>query len=235
MSTSSAAFAAILDDLVRTTDLPPHTTPPSAPAATPAAAPMPASASKGTSSPGFAADAGGRVPLAAAAPPMLLPPAAAPPARLRGRGDLTLVVGLGEDALAAARVLAASASPDGEALAIADRRDALAARADGVRQEHPVVGAFSLPGVDAVPGLAAELAGIAPDQVWVAVDASRKTQDTAHWVRAVDAVLAVDGIAATGAALTASPDDVRGLGLPVLWLDAPPGGAPAPTSASADA
>ncbi|WP_348789478.1 hypothetical protein [Leifsonia sp. NPDC080035] len=214
MSTSSAAFAAILDDLVRTTDLPAPAAEPPAPSAPPAASESP----KGTSLSLSAAASDNNVPLAATF--------AAPPARLRGRGDLTLVVGLGGDALAAARTLAASAGRDGEALVIVDRRDALAARADGVREEHPVVGAFSLPGVDAVAGLATELAGIAPDQVWVAVDASRKTQDTAHWVGAVDAVLAVDGIAATGAALTASPDEVRGLGLPVLWLDAPPEPAP---------
>jgi hypothetical protein len=60
--------------------------------------------------------------------------------------------------------------------------------------------------------------------VWVAVDAARKPEDTAEWVRAVDAVLAVDAVAATGASLTASPESVHALGLPVLWLDAPPGG-----------
>lgn len=215
VSTSSAAFAAILDDLVRTTDLPAPAAPPAPPASpAPSAPPATSESPKGTSLSLSGAESDNNVPLAATFAP--------PPARLRGKGDLTLVVGLGGDALAAARVLAVSADAGGEALVIADRRDALAARADGVRGEHPAVGAFSLPGVDAVPGLATELAGIAPDQVWVAVDASRKTQDTAHWVQAVDAVLAVDGIAATGAVLTASPDEVRGLGLPVLWLDAPP-------------
>lgn len=147
-----------------------------------------------------------------------------PPARLRGRGDLTLVVGLGPDAEAAARVLAASADAGAEVQQLSDRRAALAARADGVRRDIPVVAAFPLAGPDAVPGLAADLAGIAPDQVWVAVDVSRTFGDTSGWVRAVDAVLAVDAVAATGAAFTSTPDDVHRLGLPVLWLDAPPGG-----------
>jgi len=107
---------------------------------------------------------------------------------------------------------------------LADRRDALAARADGVRRDIPVVAAFPLAGPAAVPALAADLAGIAPDQVWVAVDVSRTFGDTSTWVRAVDAVLAVDAVAATGASFTSTPDDVHRLGLPVLWLDAPPGG-----------
>jgi hypothetical protein len=87
-----------------------------------------------------------------------------------------------------------------------------------------VVGTVTLPAPDAVPALAADLAAIEPDQVWVAVDASRKEEDTAAWVGAVDAVLAVDAIAATNAALTASPLSVDRLGHPVLWLDSTPGG-----------
>jgi hypothetical protein len=147
-----------------------------------------------------------------------------PPARLRGRGDLTLVVGLGRDAEAAAAVLAASADAAAEVVHVADRRDALAARADGVRRDIPLVAAYALAGPAAVAAVGAELAGIAPDQVWAAVDVSRKAEDTAAWVRALDAVLAVDAVAATGAALTSSPGDVHRLGLPVLWLEAPPGG-----------
>jgi len=56
------------------------------------------------------------------------------------------------------------------------------------------------------------------------VDVSRKHDDTAEWVRTVDAALAVDAAAATGASLTASPGSVQALGLPVLWLETPPGG-----------
>ncbi|MDN4597904.1 hypothetical protein [Leifsonia virtsii] len=214
VSTSSLAFQAVLDDLIRTTDLPA----PFAPAASAPPAPPPAEAitpSNGTWWSEKAADSDHDVQLDRAGPP---------PGRLRGRGDLTLVVGLGGDAEAAAAVLAASADAGAEVVHVADRRDALAARADGVRRDLPLVAAYALAGPAAVPSVVAELAGIAPDQVWVAVDVSRRPEDTAQWVRAVDAVLAVDAVAATGAAFTSSPDDIHLLGLPVLWLDAPPGG-----------
>ncbi|MFF1572728.1 hypothetical protein ACFVWR_08280 [Leifsonia sp. NPDC058292] len=152
-----------------------------------------------------------------------------PPAVLRGRGDLTLVVGLGSDAVAAARTLAAAIGdaevrPGGCSRAAAprvdDRRGALRARADGVRRDRPIVAAFGMArGASEVPELTEGLAGIEPDQVWVAVDASRKESDTAEWVRAIDAVLAVDGMLVTGTALTATPDSVRELGIPIGWLD----------------
>jgi hypothetical protein len=151
------------------------------------------------------------------------------PALLRGRGDLTLVVGLGTDAVAAARMLAeaigdAEVRPGGCARAAAprvdDRRGALRARADGVRRDRAMVAAFGIArGASEVPELAESLAGIEPDQVWLTVDASRKADDTAAWVRAVDAILGVDGIAVTGAALTATPQSVSELGFPVGWVD----------------
>jgi hypothetical protein len=153
----------------------------------------------------------------------------APPGLLRGRGDLTLVIGLGGEAVTAARMIAeaigdAELRPGGCARAAAprvdDRRGALRARADGVRRERPIVAAFGIVrGAVDVPELTESLAGIEPDQVWVAVDASRKPDDTAAWVRAVDAILAVDGMAVTGSALTATPDTVRALRIPIGWLD----------------
>ncbi|MFF9564441.1 hypothetical protein ACF1AJ_13940 [Leifsonia sp. NPDC014704] len=218
VSTSSLAFQAVLDDLVRAVDAPdlapPIPAPPTPLTPEPKGTSWRENGSNSSHDVHFdgvdgvdGVEAGGR-----------------PPARLRGRGDLTLVVGLGADAEAAARVLAASADAGAEVQHVADRRDALAARADGVRRDIPVVAAFPLAGPAAVPALAADLAGIAPDQVWVAVDVSRTFGDTSTWVRAVDAVLAVDAVAATGASFTSTPDDVHRLGLPVLWLDAPPGG-----------
>lgn len=203
VSTSSHAFQAILDDLVRTVDLP-------IPAPTPSALPS-------------AADPAPRgEPVRAIEPeardvPLLVGP---PPARLRGKGDLTLVVGLGRDALEAARILADGSEADIHP--VADRRAALAARADGVRRGRAIVAPVELDAVDAVPALAADLAAIAPDQVWVAVDVSRRPEDTRGWVSAVDAVLAVDGVAATGARRTSGPLGLAALGRPVLWLDAPP-------------
>ncbi|GAB3583680.1 hypothetical protein GCM10027406_28700 [Leifsonia lichenia] len=246
VSTSSAAFAAILDDLVRVvgeTESKPVAAEPAAeraaePAAERAAQPLDerivraaAERAESDASPVLVAST---VPVASPVPDAS-PVAAAPtqpPARLRGRGDLTLVVGLGTDAVTASRVLAASVDgaevrPGGSARASAprvdDRRGALQARADGVRRERSIIAAFGLEhGAADIPALAESLAGIAPDQVWVAVDASRKTEDTAAWVGAVDAVLAVDGVAASGAAFTSMPGSVAALGFPVLWLDDAP-------------
>lgn len=210
VSTSSLAFQAVLDDLVRAVDAPDLAPPaPPVPSLPEPEGTLGRRDGSNSSHDVYVGDAG---------------PAGPPPARLRGRGDLTLVVGLGPDAEAAARILAASADAGAEVQHLADRRDALAARADGVRRDIPVVAAFPLAGPAAVAALAADLAGIAPDQVWVAVDVSRTFGDTGTWVRAVDAVLAVDAVAATGASFTSTPDDVHRLGLPVLWLDAPPGG-----------
>ncbi|KRC46934.1 hypothetical protein ASE16_16220 [Leifsonia sp. Root227] len=259
VSTSSAAFAAILDDLVRVvgeTEAKPAVADEQVDAdsrvdahggsgaVAVASAPvvderiLRAAAERAT-----AAEEGERTEPRASTAPVDSPspqPAAQqqpssppqPPARLRGRGDLTLVVGLGADAVTASRVFAASVDgaevrPGGSTRASAprvdDRRGALQARADGVRRERSIIAAFGLDhGAADIPALAESLAGIAPDQVWVAVDASRKTEDTAAWVAAVDAVLAVDGIAACGAAFTATPGSVAALGFPVLWLDDAP-------------
>ncbi|MGN7800148.1 hypothetical protein [Leifsonia sp. 22587] len=226
VSTSSLAFQAVLDDLVRAVDAP-ELPAPGAPTGPLAASreSMRESATSGE----YMSQLDGSSPEESASgeemsPPVAQAPVGAPPARLRGRGDLTLVVGVGDEVHDAARVLAASADAAAEVQRVADRRDALAARADGVRREIPVVAAFPLAGPGAVPAVAVELAGIAPDQVWAAVDVSRKHEDTAEWVRALDAVLAVDALVATGASRTLTPDSVHRLGLPVLWLEAPPGG-----------
>ncbi|WP_256921812.1 hypothetical protein [Leifsonia sp. NCR5] len=238
VSTSSAAFAAILDDLVRvvgetesgalapeTQESPEKPEPPELDERLQAALVARQEAAE-------AVPVSPPAPAPAPAPPDSPSHASAPPARLRGRGDLTLVVGLGADAVSASRVFSASVEdaevrPGGCSRAAAprvdDRRGALRARADGVRRERSVIAAYGLEhGADDLPALAESLAGIAPDQVWVAVDASRKAEDTAAWVAAVDAVLAVDGIAASGAAFTSTPESVDALGFPVLWLDDAP-------------
>ncbi|MGH1550167.1 hypothetical protein ACRAWB_13765 [Leifsonia poae] len=229
VSTSSLAFQAVLDDLVRAVDapelaaavpsVPSSVAVPSIPSV-PSIPPTPASGEPSLE-PGPSGD---QLSPFDEVLPEPARPVGPPPARLRGRGDLTLVVGVGGDVHEAARILAASADANAEVQVVADRRDALAARADGVRREIPIVAAFPLPSPAAVPEVAADLAATAPDQVWVVVDVSRKHDDTALWVGAVDAVLAVDAVVATGASLTVSPDSVHALGLPVLWLEAPPGG-----------
>ncbi|MFF1632402.1 hypothetical protein [Leifsonia sp. NPDC058248] len=224
VSTSGSAFQAILDDLVRTVgddEL----------AASVASAGARIQAeTKGPDTPSRSSADGRTGPLVAAEGARATGAAAArPPALLRGRGDLTLVIGLGADALGAARALAeaigdAEVRPGGcsraPAARVDDRRGALRARADGVRRERAVVAAFGMTrGSGEVAELAEALAGIAPDQVWAAVDASRKAEDTAAWVRAVDGVLAVDALVVTGSQLTATPGSVRELGIPIGWLD----------------
>ena len=159
---------------------------------------------------------------------------APPPAVLRGTGDLVLVVGIGTDALTGARALAdsigtAEVRPGGSARSAArrvdDRRGALDARAGGVRRDSTVVVAFGLAhGAREVHALGEDLAGIAPDQVWVVVDASRKHEDTAAWVRAVDHIVAVDGVVVENSQLTATPGSVRALGMPIGWIDGRPVG-----------
>ena len=210
VSTSSLAFQAVLDDLVRAVDAPELA--PNELAESPRCSSLPENAPIRDTYEHLDDRQGTRA------------PAGAPPARLHGRGDLTLVVGLGGDAHAAAAALAASADAGAEVRHVGDRRAALAARADGVRRGIPVVAVFPLAGPADVHAVVPQLAAIAPDQVWVAVDVSRKHDDTAEWVRTVDAALAVDAVAATGASLTASPGSVQALGLPVLWLETPPGG-----------
>lgn len=205
VSTSSHAFQAILDDLVRTLDAPVG-----APAA--AAGALSADDVHSLTAPAASPSASPSADDTALAGP--------PPARLQGRGDLTIVVGFGGDAREAARILAEGA--DAAVHPVSDRRAALAARAEGVRRGCAIVAPVELDAVDAVAALAADLASIAPDQVWVAVDVSRRLDDTRRWVGEVDAVLAVDGIAATGARRTAGPHGLAALARPVLWLDAPP-------------
>ena len=60
---------------------------------------------------------------------------------------------------------------------------------------------------------------VQPDQVWVAVDASRKPDDTARWVHAVAARIPVDAVAVEGTEHTATPDTVEELNLPIGWVD----------------
>jgi hypothetical protein len=66
---------------------------------------------------------------------------------------------------------------------------------------------------------------IGADQLWVAVDAGRKPEDTARWVHALGEALQLDAVAVVGSEMTASPGTVHELSLPVGWVD---GGLPVP-------
>jgi len=141
-------------------------------------------------------------------------------------GDFVLVLGLGDDATTAARGLVGQAAgaplllhgrAADAAADIPDRRAALAARMRAVEQHAAVVLAVSV-------GLQEELTALAelrPDEVWVAVDVSRRTDDTGYWLARVDAALPISAIAAVGAERTRHPLDVSRFGPRVGWRQPP--------------
>lgn len=150
-------------------------------------------------------------------------------------GDLVFIFGLRDDALTVARSLAVSTPSIEVAVAgtigtpgsrhVGDRREALQARADGVRRGGSTLVAI---GLGQAPSDAARYAGIlhdvVPDQVWVAVDVTRKPEDTRVWAHAVaDAGGGIDAIAAIGTAYTTTPDSTAYLGIPVGWAEAATG------------
>lgn len=141
-------------------------------------------------------------------------------------GDLVAIVGIGQDPLSVAQAMSRQSTPGdvrgGGAVkargreSLTDRRTALLARAEGVENGRIVYCAFGIaPGTD----FARDVASIDADQVWVVVDAGRKPEDTARWVQSLAAVTGVSAIAVIGTSLTATPESVDGLGLPVGWAD----------------
>ncbi|GAB2458232.1 hypothetical protein HD599_003501 [Conyzicola lurida] len=152
------------------------------------------------------------------------------PLPLRGAGDLVVIVGLGDDALAVAQTIAAGASAAVTRIAgdierpgitrIDDRRGAIAARAEGVRGGHAVVVAFGLPRRGPTQASASELENLHADQFWVAVDAGRKPEDSARWVHAVAQLVPLTAVMSWAPDETATPHSVTQLGLPVGWLEA---------------
>ncbi|MCQ2002021.1 hypothetical protein [Arthrobacter zhaoxinii] len=160
------------------------------------------------------------------------------PAPLDGAGDLVMVVGLGDDALEVCRSMADLSGAGAAAVRVAgvletdgvgraaDRRAVATARAAGVMAGHSIFLAYGLGRSGTEMGRHSTLiSALAADQVWVAVDAGRKPEDTAAWVGAVRAVAAVDAAAVEGIDTTGTPQSVNALGLPIGWLD----GGPSPT------
>jgi hypothetical protein len=138
-----------------------------------------------------------------------------------------------------------------------DRRRALGARARGVERQQSLFIAFGIEwdarpvtsgrrafysgafdgsearGTAGLRDLAAQadaVRAIGADQLWVAVDAGRKSEDTERWVRALADALEIDAVAVVGGKTTSSPDTVYELSLPVGWVD---GDLPLPASAGA--
>lgn len=161
------------------------------------------------------------------------------PAPLAGAGDLVIVVGLGQDPMLVCESMAAAAGFSAQALRAAgavdgggvgragDRRSVATARAAGVLAGHPIFLAYGIGrGVSEIARHTTLISALSPDQLWVAVDAGRKTEDTAAWVGAVRAAAVVHALAVEGLEGTSTPQTVNTLGLPVGWLD----GAAAPAA-----
>ncbi|MCU1556578.1 MAG: hypothetical protein JWN09_573 [Microbacteriaceae bacterium] len=150
-------------------------------------------------------------------------------APLSGAGDLVAVIGLGNDALEVAREMSAAAGTrslsvvgtiaDDSLFRVSDRRSALAARAAGVREDHSVFVALGIPRSGLDDDSVFALHFLQADQVWVAVDAGRKPEDTARWVKAVQVAVHVDAVAVIGSNSTTTPKTVHELGLQVGWLE----------------
>ncbi|WP_413601987.1 hypothetical protein [Curtobacterium sp. Curtsp57] len=131
------------------------------------------------------------------------------PAVLSADGDLVVLVGRAGDVDAAAGLFAAR--HDLRATDASDRRGGILARADGVRAGYALLGVATWDDRRTLDGLV-------PDQVWIVVDAGRKTEDSRAMVSAVASVVTVAGVLSIGASETATPDSVHELGLPVRVL-----------------
>lgn len=131
------------------------------------------------------------------------------PAVRSADGDLVLLVGRPNDVDAASGLFAVRHAL--RPTDAADRRAAILARADGVRDGHAVLAVAAWD--DRATGDALQA-----DQVVVVVDVGRKPADSAAMVSAVASRLPVVGVVAIGAGETATPGSVDLLGLPVVSL-----------------
>jgi hypothetical protein len=139
-------------------------------------------------------------------------------------GDLVVLVGAGDDAVRVARDMGArnglltgcaGSAQDADCPRVDDRRDATEARARGVQAGTATAVAVGVT-VDLADMLRV-LDHLAPEQVWVVVDASRKHVDTAAWVDTLRAVVRVHAMAVVGRSLTRTPETVELLGLAEGW------------------
>jgi hypothetical protein len=152
------------------------------------------------------------------------------PGLSRLAGDLVVIAGLGADASRVGDALADSRGPylrgvggdlTGPGARADDRRGAIGLRAAGVERGLPALVSFGLgSGGPTLRASIDALRSLAPDQVWVVVDVSRKPEDTVRWVSAVRAAVAVDAMAVISGVFTASDNTAATLGLPEGWSDA---------------
>ncbi|WP_432396786.1 hypothetical protein ACRQ5B_02920 [Pseudarthrobacter sp. L19] len=256
LSTETPGFADLLNQLGSGLQ-PPSTAASPAPARAPQPAGAPTGTAPGGTAPGAAAAGActAAVSLLGPAEPAdsvrcgedrseapVVPKRIPAPVPLRGTGDLVVLVGLGDDPLDTALDMSIAAGgadvrTAGELSAyghlhLDGRQSATAARAHAVETEQTVIAAFGLgKGRHALARLQA-LAALSPDQVWVVVDAGRKTADTARWINVVRSRLEIDAMAVVGAAYTSSPETVEALNIPVGWIDGKPAGNPLPWAAA---
>lgn len=148
---------------------------------------------------------------------------------LAGPGDLIVVAGPRDDAVEPAAAIAASlgmtafftggalTSTDGPHLS--NRQEATAARAKGVEAAVPVVVAFGLGRPAEAFAMTHGLRALAADQIWAAVDATRKHDDTVRWVEAIESVVSLYAVAGFSRADTGTPETINALGLPIRWWE----------------
>ncbi len=145
-------------------------------------------------------------------------------------GGIALFIGLGDDATLVARALARGIVASdlrmggrifGDALPrVDDRRQAAAFRASCIRSDSVGLLAWGigLGASDVQTGLPM-LRAIDADQIWIVVDASRKSEDTAAWVTLVRGGVPAQAIAVLHGVETRSPETASQLGLPLGWSD----------------
>lgn len=195
---------------------------------------------------GPAATRTGTAPGAGFLPPGLLPAPTGtgiPPARdrdivpspLAGPGDLVVVIGLWGDAGMAlgelddgtalrrnAGELAQKFDSDSRARRpVADRRGILRARAAAVAEGVPLLVAMAINPQQALLPQLELLRVLEADQLWAAVDAGRKVEDTAAWVKHVASGHGLYAVVSLHADETLSPESVWELGFPVLEARGP--------------
>lgn len=154
------------------------------------------------------------------------------PELARKPGDIVFVYGLRDDARTVAEalqvaygsieVVLAGTYRKGVGRHIEDRRESYAARADGVRTSRSFIVAVGL-GVNPAVNHAhlGTLNEYTPDQVWLAIDVTRKPEDTSAWAHTVaTAADGIDALAAVGVAETVTPETTEYIGIPVGWADA---------------
>lgn len=239
VSTASARFAAVLDQVRALAEVPPPAevevpapTSVSAPV-TPGTAPVPDPAPPSDDALRGALTAAGvpaalltGTPLTLGGVLAQLPPSPVPP---RQSGQVLVLVGPPLDVEETADLIAhrwalppqavVTCGPGAMSSATATSRW----RATAPREDHPWI--VTVPVRDERldrEQAAALVAAARPDQVWAVVDGRTKPEDTGHWLAQVGRQRAVDALAVRRLFDTRAPGTVLGVGLPIALADGVP-------------